>query len=764
MSEITDEELEEVKEKLEYIGLDLNNIPSFLKEFEGLDFRPARTYVEGAHKVYKYISVQDVEILLTPKNRLNTLQEKYHSASHIYSYIEPKTEDDILKHVTFLKMLKTVTIEEIEKLDELQNNLNKEIPFKVKYNLNYLWQIYYSETADKYFMLVPTEDSDYGSLFYLIKKQIEYYTQGKEQKIYVPVCNMEYSREYLNKSEISDLEKYVWFFTKDWPMIYEVYDQSENLSIQIVGETVVYEKIKSYYKIQLSTKEEAVKFYKLIKVLFIMQTELPHEYSFEVSINKIGGLEFFFNTKEINYSNLAEFIRDEVIKNSTEIQGLKIEKKCNEKRLAELNKKADEKEKEYVNKERQIATFLAYKKTFFGKVKYYFAIKKMKASLKAEKEEKKEINNEEVEIEEIRAENNFPNKEFFTIDDLLLVAKENDKLSTEVKNLKLDIEAITKKIETVEVKIKNATQYIEEIDSHKKSIFEFWKFANKDKTLALAPGTEHEEVVSNPKLEKVFDYEEDLEELGESVDRLQRKILEKNDCDSIYIASTEVLNDLNSLKQDENYQNLDESLNKLKAEAEKEKTLFNAEDFDIFGTMSEDKTKIKMLGNKKHRESRKSKIQILDINKNTTVENYKSSLLSILSRIRKALAKTAISNNMSLYLASDTEINRQGFSVFNIDPKNAINNLGKKDKINMYRVNLKHGVPAIYFSNIIYYDNANKTLPLGLNISDKVLVDMQDFNLIPKKQKLFRINQEIDEFNVKPEVVCLHDYDLVKKQ
>lgn len=114
-------------------------------------------------------------------------------------------------------------------------------------------------------------------------------------------------------------------------------------------------------------------------------------------------------------------------------------------------------------------------------------------------------------------------------------------------------------------------------------------------------------------------------------------------------------------------------------------------------------------------------------------------------------------------MASDTEINRQGFSVFNIDPKNAIEDLGKKDKINVYRVNLKHGVPAIYFSNIIYYDNANKTLPLGLNISDKVLVDMQDFNLIPKKQKLFRINQEVDEFNIKPEIVCLHDYDLIKK-
>lgn len=761
MSKFTDEELDEIKEKLEYIGLDLNNIPSFLKEFEGLDFRPARTYVEGAHKVYKYISVKDIEILLTPKNRLNSLQEKYSAASHINSYIEPKTEDDILKHATFLKMIKDVTIDEIEKLEELQNTLNKEIPFKVKYNLNYLWQIYYSETANKYFMIVPTEDTDYASLFYLIKKQIEYYTNGKEQKIYVPVCNMEYSREYLTKSEISDLEKYVWYFTKEWPMIYEVYDKSENLSVQIVGETVVYEKIKSYYKIKLSTKEETVKFYKLIKVLFIMQTELPHDYSFETSINKTGGLEFFLNSKEINYDILADFIKKEVIKCSSEIERLKVEKICNEKKLIELNKESDLKEKEYINKERQIATFLSYRKTFFGKVKYYFSIKKIKSKVKEESIENKE-KTEELE-EEISINNNVPNKQFYTIDDLLEIAKEKDKLNTEVKNIKLDITAISKKIDTISVKIENATKYIEEIENHKKSIFDFWRFANKNKTLALGPGTEKEEFIVKPKLEKVFDYEEDLDDLGVSIDRLQRKILEKNDCDSIYIASTDILNDLNSLKQNENCGNLDESLKKLKEEAEKEKTLFNSEDFDIFGTISEDKTKIKMLGNKKHRESKKNKIQILDINKNTTVENYKTNLLSVLKRIKKALSKTAISNNMSLYMASDTEINRQGFSIFNIDPKNAINNLGEKDKINMYRVNLKHGVPAIYFSNIIYYDNTNKTLPLGLNISDKVLVDMQDFNLIPKKQKLFRINQEVDEFNVKPEIVCLHDYDLVKK-
>lgn len=760
MSKITDEELEKVKEKLEYIGLDLNNIPSFLKEFEGIDFRPARTYVEGKHKVYKYISVNEIEILLTPKNRLNTLQEKYSAASHISSYIEPKDEKDIMKHATFLKMLNTVSKEEIEEMEQLQNTLNNEVPFKVKYNLNYLWQIYYSETANKYFMLVPTEDTEYATLFYIIKKKIEYYAQGKEQKIYVPVCNVEYSREYLTKSEIADLEKYVWYFTKEWPMIYEVYDKENNLSLQIVGETVVYEKIKSYYKVKLNSKEETIKFYKLIKVLFIMQTELPHDYSFEVSINKIGGLEFFYNSREITYDILTEFIKSEVLKCNTQINQLKIEKVCNDKKLIELKQEAEIKEKEYINKERQIATFLAYRKTFFGKVKYYFALKKIKAKLK---ETEEIIEKSEQDVEEVIIETNLQNKEFYTIDDLLLIAKEKEKLNSEVKNTKFDIEAIEKKIEAISLKIKNATQYIEEIENHKKSIFDFWRFANKDKTLALSAGIEQPTKNENPKLEKVFDYEEDIEDLGVSIDRLQRKILEKNDCDSVFLASTEIIDELNILKQNSNYENLEASLEKLKAEAEKEKVLFSAEDFDIFGTSSEDSTKIKMLGNKKHRETKKSKIQILDINKNTTVEGYKQSLLGTVSGIKKALSKTAISNNMSLYMASDAEINRQGFSVFNIDPKNAIEGLGKKERINMYRVNLKHGVPAIYFSNIIYYDNANKTLPLGLNISDKVLVDMQDFNLIPKKQKLFRINQEVDEFNIKPEIVCLHDYDLIKK-
>lgn len=70
-----------IKAKLEYIGLDLNNIPEILKDFRPLDFRPARNYDEKTYKVYKYIKVKDIQILLTPTNRLSDIEEKYRESS-----------------------------------------------------------------------------------------------------------------------------------------------------------------------------------------------------------------------------------------------------------------------------------------------------------------------------------------------------------------------------------------------------------------------------------------------------------------------------------------------------------------------------------------------------------------------------------------------------------------------------------------------------------------------------------------------------------
>lgn len=51
----------------------------------------------------------------------------------------------------------------------------------------------------------------------------------------------------------------------------------------------------------------------------------------------------------------------------------------------------------------------------------------------------------------------------------------------------------------------------------------------------------------------------------------------------------------------------------------------------------------------------------------------------------------------------------------------------------------------------------------GMNVSDKVLVDMSKLKLEPKKQKLFRINQEIDDAKVQTKIICVYEYEVMEE-
>mgnify|MGYP000212928611 CR=1 FL=1 len=143
-------------------------------------------------------------------------------------------------------------------------------------------------------------------------------------------------------------------------------------------------------------------------------------------------------------------------------------------------------------------------------------------------------------------------------------------------------------------KIENATAFIEEIDSHKKSIFEFWKYSNKDE-IAVLPEGEAEEVNIIKKIEKTFDYEEDFEEFGKKMDKIQRKNLVKADEDSIFIATTNILRTLNKIKTSKiTPVELERNLKEIKEEEKQEKDLSEKE-YDIFGKVIEDNRKIKKI-------------------------------------------------------------------------------------------------------------------------------------------------------------------------
>lgn len=755
MPEVTNDE--EISKKLKYIGLDLENIPEFLTNSSNIDYKPLKAYDENKYRVYKYVPISKIQILLTPKNRLNTIEEKYIEASTLKSYIKPENENDNEKHITFLKMLKETKIEEIEKIEKQQEKLNKETPFKVKFEENYLWQIYYCDIDDIYFMLVPTEDLEYTSFFYLLKKQIEYHKTKKEQMIYVPIIYENYSNKFLKNFEIQDLEKYVNFFTKEWPNIYEVYDIDGNMSIQITGEAVVYENLISVYKSKLESKEEALKFYKFLKGMFILSTELSHHYKFIVKIDKNGALGFSLNNKEITYENMFTILAEDYEKAIDEISSFEKEKKELEIKIEELKVVLAKKDKEYLSKEKQIATYLECKKTFLGRVKYFFKLKNKK---KQNDEEQEEINVKEKENnKEDIVNTNFVKREFYTIEDIIKIYKELDILLERVKNLRLDNNALEDRIESIDIKIKNADLYIEEIDKHEKSIFDFWKFANKDERLMLNQGITVQSV-NKKVIEKVYNYNEDREEIGETIDKIQRSYLSKEDTDSIYIAGTELLNVLNNIDNDDILEN---SLNELKEELENNRILFNADKIDIFGETTSDNTKVKTLGDKKHRETKKDKLKILEITQDTELEEYRDKLTNILNNIKSIIDKQNKLASIPAYIALSKKEKLERLRVFNLNVENVLEEAEDNKKVVLYKVNLKEDTKVVYLSNIIYYDNYNKTLPIGMNISDKCLLNLEKYKMKEIGKENFRISKLEDEFKIKTKEICLYEYELIEK-
>lgn len=760
------EKTESIEEKLEYLGLNLDKIPAGIKKFEPLEFRIPKFYDEKQYRQYRYIPIKDIQILLSPTNRLDAIEEKYKKASPLPDYLDNKKEENILKYTTFLNMLKQIKIEDIEKVEEEQANLNKKIPFKVKFEGNYLWQIYYSENTDKYFMLVPTEDSDYSTFFFLLKKQLE---KKKTGKIFVPVRNVGYGKEYLKKSEFEDIENYLWLFTKDWPLIYEVYDKNDELSIQIVGETEVYEKIKSPYKIKLDSKEEANQFYKLIKAMFILQTELPHYFTFKTYIGKLGEIEFYIENRKIEYSDIVEWLNSEFKLGERRCRKAERLIKTNEKKLENLKAEVAAQEIEYLAKEKQISTFLECKKSFFGKFKYYFKYskKKNKGEIK-QKIKVEEDNNDKSEkiIEKKKNKDEITSKENYTIEELIDLYREFEKLENTLRNIMLDINSLKLKKKNMDKKIKNATLFIEEIDNHKKSIFEFWKYSNKDE-MATLPEGEEEEVNIIKRITKFFDYEEDIEKFGKTMDKIQRQVLSKQETDSLYIISTDLIEIINKVKNNEVLRkDIGASLNDLKKQAVKEKTLTEEDEFDIFGGMVQDSSKVSKINNKKHREIAKDKFSILDINKNTKQIDYKASLEKVIENVRKALKKVVIPEDLPVYKAmQDRLLDEKEINVFDINPEAEIKEAikQKESKMNFYKIHLKQGSNAISFTNCIFYDNQNKTLPIGQDLSSKILVDVSKLDMELKEKSSFKIvdfETENEDFSaIKIKTITVYEYE-----
>ena len=76
-------------------------------------------------------------------------------------------------------------------------------------------------------------------------------------------------------------------------------------------------------------------------------------------------------------------------------------------------------------------------------------------------------------------------------------------------------------------------------------------------------------------------------------------------------------------------------------------------------------------------------------------------------------------------------------------------------------------MPLLFFTNIIFFDNINKTLPEGMNISSTVLVDCKKFNFKLVGKTRFRTNNYFNEQNnlvlPKSKDIFVYEYDVELK-
>ena len=259
-------------------------------------------------------------------------------------------------------------------------------------------------------------------------------------------------------------------------------------------------------------------------------------------------------------------------------------------------------------------------------------------------------------------------------------------------------------------KIENAKKYIDEIESHKKSIFEFWKFSNKDELPALneAENTKNENKSLNKNIDNDF--------LGVKADSLQRQKLSSDEINALYLFY-KIPDAFNCISSDEKLKDILENL--------KNKTTKRS-----LGNLINEYTSVKKINSKEHRENERNEISILRINEGTSLEEFKDRIKKYKKALDLALNKIYSLGDMPIYIRKEDENNE--YILGDINPENLIDS-GNIDT-SLVNIEMNNKTNILYYTNIAFYENINKTLPLGMQISSKVLIKS---NILKGKRKDF---------------------------
>ena len=790
-------------EKLKFIGIDKDNIPSALLKQGKTNFKLNSLAKDKSEDVYIYLNIKDLEFLLTEKNSDEDLSVKYKDAKSISEYLTFDENDELKAKDTlkFLKLIENLDENEISRIEKMQEIFLKSEPDSIRYFKSNKWNIYYSGTEKKNFMLVCIDEGT-NEFLYALKEKIKCITNNKDKHIYVPISYIEQSTEFLTKEEKNEFENILWYYTRNWPMSFDLYNKNNEYSLNFVGDIDVFERAKGRYRLEFKEKEDVLKYFKTLKAIYTIEHDTKKHIFFETLLSKEGSLVFKYKDKEVSYEKLPELFKEIIsaVLKSYDWYVKELEKRALEHEI--IKTKMEDKEKTYQKYQNEIVRYLNIKDTFFGKFKYFLEsnniLKRMfkenseKYNISAEEkyrlsesEKEKVINkiNEEINIEikktnkDLNVENiqDLKTKQDITVEDIIKTYDIYISIYDKTIDLINDINAGKLFLINIDRKISNAKKYLKEIEFSKRSIFSFWKFTNKDNIKELSEPEEiklpHEKteeernkIEVEDKKEKIFNYEIDFLNFSENVDTIQRKKLTNEEISSIYAAKylikeINLLNDLEHLSdEDEENKNkktnilelLEKSLENLKKEFKNKEEYIDAS-YDIFGKAEKAET-VRYMKDKSFREKDRNIYESIHFNKNMNVDEYIERLKDIENILKKAFLKITADQKISLYALEDleNEPEKDKYKMFNLDIVSELKDYsGNKDKLKLIKLNIRKDVSLLYYTNIVFYMNNNKTLPLGMENSTNVLINMKDlkekYTLKKEKEKSIYINKYFDK-------------------
>ena len=593
---------------LDYIGLKLTRLSTKLKSVKP-DYKPFNAGDNVVkYKVYKKVNIKKLQVLVSDADRTTDITERFKEALPLQDYIKQDKE-------AFEAWINKVTQKDIKDIEKQQEQFEKQIPYFIKYDKNYLWQIYYSKEDDKYFMLVPARETENQALAYVIKKKLE----DDKADIFVPICKEEISETYFTGREIEDIVTYIKLFTNQWPEIVEVQGDKEN-TLYIMGETKLKDNFSTKYRTVIKDIVDAKNFYTVLKALYVLATETNYLYKFDPGIDEKGNFTLSYDKQVITIKNIQEFISNETGRQQGLKYSLKNEIETNKEKIEKINEILKKQSLIYVKQEKQIFEFMNCKKSVFKRVKYFFRNNKKviteNKNLLARLNEEKNISVKEIKEKEVSVDKQDYSKfaDIFTVADLVKNSVEVKKISSEAKGLEADIKVLLLKQENMTRKTDNAQKYLDEIQKHKKNLFDFWRFTNKDNANELAEGQAQGE---NIKKRPVFNYDEDKDDLGLDVDSLQRQKLSDEECNAVFLAKY-ILPALNAIVTKSDTYLIDECYDSLK------ENLKNHDQYQsLFGGIGDESDNIKKLKFKQHRENPRELYSILKFTNDTTLEDFK---------------------------------------------------------------------------------------------------------------------------------------------